>query len=251
MICKRTQSPSSCWPFIGSNKIALRHQSICLHFPLTQTRVLMPVRVTGAEHFIVQLDIDVFAFVPIDAFVGACSADRSKNLEFNFMSIWWCSLVHSLMIGTVAVCNIAVPVCPMLISILPQPAIRPRRPVKVMCVVGRQIGCMWFLNQALHIISSGPIGGKVADCSLITRRYRHLQQRQVISIWLRHPKPKSWMDNFSCYPMLFRRQRFGNRARVLCIQFAQIDDDVFDGRLLNAMRRRHNETPRYYQICKN
>lgn len=52
------------------------------------------------------------------------------------------------MMGTEAVCRIAVPVCPDERSdeVLPHPAIIPVRPVRSMFVVGKQIGKMWFLK---------------------------------------------------------------------------------------------------------
>lgn len=60
--------------------------------------------------------------------------------------------------GTEAVCKIAVPVWPEERSddVLPHPAIMPRRPVRSIFVVGRQIGKIWFLckKRATQIIEA-------------------------------------------------------------------------------------------------
>lgn len=50
--------------------------------------------------------------------------------------------IHLLIIGTEAVCRIAVPVWPELKSVLPHPAMMPRRPVRSIFFVGKQIGKM-------------------------------------------------------------------------------------------------------------
>lgn len=83
--------------------------------------------------------------------VAAVNHPKGKNnfvFSIQQSSIDFWHRMFILIIGTEAVCKIAVPVCPEERSedVLPQPAIIPRRPVRSMFVVGKQIGKMWFLK---------------------------------------------------------------------------------------------------------
>lgn len=181
------------------------------------------------------------------------------------------------MMGTEAVCRIAVPVCPDERSdeVLPQPAIIPVRPVRSMFVVGKQIGKMWFLKcthkkqwigrfdssigvewktyvKVVGIVSCSKAKSYRSENESRTRNFKifvfflalhtiHL----LLPTWLCYTKFKMGMNDFPIYRMFFRRPWFEHFARVLCIQFAQINDNIFHARLFNAMCGSNNELSWY------
>lgn len=73
------------------------------------------------------------SLVPLQIYEISLSLDGNAD-QFNL-----------LMIGTDALCRILVPVWPMFVCVLPHPAIKPFRPVKLFRMVGKHMGMMWFL----------------------------------------------------------------------------------------------------------
>lgn len=53
------------------------------------------------------------------------------------------------------------------------------------------------------------------------------------------------MDQLLDDAMLFRRQRLHCGASVLCVQLAQVHDDILDASLLDAVGRRRDELARH------
>lgn len=112
---------------------------------ITQTGILLPIRIAGTKHFLIQFDENVFALVPFNAFLCTWKRIRVSN-NVDDKDIKSLPMCYLLIIGTVAVCRIAVPVWPeSLISVLPHPAITPLRPVRSIFDDGKQIGRMWLL----------------------------------------------------------------------------------------------------------
>lgn len=63
--------------------------------------------------------------------------------------------------------------------------------------------------------------------------------------WLCYTKFKMWMDNFPIDWMFFGWPWFVHFTRILCIQFAQINDNIFHASLFNAMCCGNNKLPWY------
>lgn len=62
-----------------------------------------------------------------------------------------------------------------------------------------------------------------------------LQQCNIKSIRLCHSELKQWVNYFRCHSMLLCRQWLWHWTRVLCVQLAQIDRNILNIRLLDAM----------------
>lgn len=104
---------------------------------VTETSVLVAVRMARTEHLVEQFDVDLLALMPFDAVIGAWQMDMSKRFVQYIQN-----MLLSLIIGTAALCNKLVPVCPMFACVLPQPAITPFRPTISRRLDGRHIGNM-------------------------------------------------------------------------------------------------------------
>lgn len=137
-IRKRSPSQWWCWPFIGN-----RDEPRTKIYLNKRPDVHRSIRHRTFRHIVQRWYFCVRA--------NWCTRMYLQNKENGIFSLSTFSLklnskiLCSLIIGTVAVCRMAVPVCPMLMSTLPQPAISPRRPVSLIGLAGKQMGWMWFL----------------------------------------------------------------------------------------------------------
>lgn len=63
--------------------------------------------------------------------------------------------------------------------------------------------------------------------------------------WLCDAKFKVGMNNFPIDIVFFGGPGLVHFARILCIQFAQIHNNIFHASLFDAMCGRYNEVPRH------
>lgn len=83
------------------------------------------------------------------------------------------------------------------------------------------------------------------DVRLVAGRPRQLEQCQIVPVRLRHPEQELGVDNLQLGSVLLRRQGFGDFSRILRVQFTQVDRDVLEASLLDAVGGRGHEHPRH------
>ncbi len=94
---------------------------------------------------------------------------------------------YLLRIGTDALCNMLVPVCPIFAFVLPQPAMIPFLPVKSIEDVGKQIGRIWFLRN-------GVINFKVQWFSALANILTDKWLEWLVVAMPNHSDPVEWSE---------------------------------------------------------